>query len=206
MNESTLNLELDLRQFLQEVISDTLQGRANRPEPVIVEYLLGLLEDSARGEGPVRDTLGTPLVVQLSQALQAPPSERFGRLRKLGDGVLLLGGLYEPHLKHAGLPDRYVIALGQKAYSAASNLMVPSAATPLVGDEGWDLLARLAEGFRHFVALLRDVSDTLVARSARSARDVAHLWERWVEKRTDHLTRLLQGQGIPAAALQGTVH
>jgi hypothetical protein len=99
-----------------------------------------------------------------------------------------------------------VIALGQKAYSAASHLMVPSPSTPLLGDESWDLLARLAEGFRQFVALLRDVSDTLLARSARSARDVAHLWERWLQKRSDHLTRLLQGQGIPATALHGSVH
>lgn len=202
----SLDLDLGLRDFLREVVDDTLRGSNTRPEPLIQEYLLGLLEDSACGKGLVRETLASPLAVQLSEALHAPAAERFHRLRKLGDGVLLLGGLYEPHLRHTGLPDRYVIALGQKAYSSASQVMVVGPSTPIVGEEPVDLLARLAEGFTQFIALLRDISDTLIARSANNARDLTKLWERWVEKKSDHLGRLLAGRGIPVSSVTGALN
>jgi hypothetical protein len=93
-----------------------------------------------------------------------------------------------------GLADGYVISLGQRAYSAASHLMTPGVS--MVGAQPTDLLARLAESLSSIMALLRDVADTLVARSASSARDLARLCERWVDRRTDHLARLLQGHGI----------
>lgn len=202
MKQATLNLDLDLRAYFEEVVEDTLRGRAQRPDPAIQQYLLGLLEDSALGEGPVRETLGAPLAVQLSDALSAPPNVRFDKLRQLGDGVLLVGGMYESYLRRAGLADGYVIALGQRAYLAASSLMVRSGAEAvIIGESSTDLLARLAESLSRIIALLRDVSDTLVARSAHSARDVARLCERWVDKRSDHLARLLQGHGISPALL-----
>lgn len=197
------SLEGNLRGFFVEVIGETLDGRAARPSAIVQDYLVGLLEDSALslGSGPVESTLGAPLAVQLSEALHAPIAVRFDQLRRLGDGILLLSGIYEAHLRKHGLEDRYVATLGSKAYSAASMIMIPSADSLVVGQSALNILDRLAHGFVQFMTLLRDVADTLVARSAQSAGDVARLVERWLERRTAHLERLLGGKGIPARAL-----
>lgn len=197
------SLDGNLRDFFVDVVGETLDGREARPSAIVQDYLVGLLEDSALslGRGPVETTLGAPLAVQLSEALHAPMAVRFDQLRRLGDGILLISGIYEAHLRKYGLEDRYVATLGAKAYSAASMIMTPSSDALTVGRGALDILDRLAHGFVQFMKLLRDVADTLVARSAQSAGDVARLVERWLERRTTHLERLLGGKGIPSCAL-----
>ena len=199
MQHPNLTLQSDLHGFFQELVSQTLDGRPDRPSPVIEQYLVGLLEASAapRGEGLVEQAMKGPLVVQLSDALHAPSHQRFERLVRLGDGILVLGGLFEPHVKRSGLDERYVSTMGARAYSAASNLLVPAAESKA---GALDVLGRMAAEFGRLMALLRDISDTLLARSARSANDWARLCEKWLTQRSAHLERLLRSQGILVAS------
>lgn len=193
--QTTLTLDGDLHGFFQDLVTQTLDGRVDRPTPVIEQYLVSLLEASAKpGESVVEATLCEPLAVQLSQALHAPAHQRFARLVRLGDGILVLGGLFEPHIRRNGLDEHYVTTLGAKAYSAASGLMAPSLEASSA--ESLDVLGRLAAQFGQLMALLRDVSDTILARSAKTASDWARLLERWLTQRSAHLERLLRSQGI----------
>lgn len=193
--QPTLTLDSDLHGFFQDLVTQTLEGRSDRPKPIIEQYLVSLLEASAKpGESVVEATMNGPLSVQLSQALHAPAHQRFERLVRLGDGILMLGGLFEPHIRHSGLDEQYVTTLGAKAYSAASGLMVSAMEASALDNS--DVLGRLAAQFGQLMALLRDISDTILARSARTANDWARLIEKWMTQRSAHLERLLRSQGI----------
>src|SRR5690606_31527672 len=93
-SESTLTLTGDLGAFFREVIEETESHTNCAPDLHLKEYVVGLLEDAAQGDGVVASAVDRPLALVLSDAMQAAPTERFHRLREAGDGILLLGGLY----------------------------------------------------------------------------------------------------------------
>lgn len=198
MQKPSLDLELDLSEFFTDIVDETLHGRKEQPSPMVREYLVGLLEDSALslGKGPIESALDGPLAVQLSHALHAPAAARFEKLRTLGDGILLLGGIYQPQLERSGLKDHYVSTLGSRAYASASSLIVPARGIAIMESVAVDVLANMAEAFPRLMALLRDVADTIMARAARSAGDLTRLCERWLRYRSAHLANLLAAKGI----------
>jgi hypothetical protein len=193
----SLSLDTDLSGFFREILEETLEHQRDRPEPAVQQYVVGLLEDAAWRVGTVREAVDRPLALLLSDALHAEPAVRFERLRQTGDSILLVSGLYREHLRRAGLEDRYVVAVGQRAYKSASSLLdLPADATLIGGESPFDLLSELAVRFKELMVLLRNVADTIVARAARSATDLAHLCERWLSDRSDHLGRMLRAHGV----------
>lgn len=195
-SDPTFHLDHDLGGFFRQVVSETLQHHPQKPDPLVHEYLLGLLEDAGHTPEPIARGVGKPLSVQLVEALEAPAVARFERLRQVGDSVLLMGGLYRGYLERSGLEDRYVVSIGRRAYAAAASLLdVPR---PLLGDgtRAPDVLSELAHGFRDLMVLLRDVALTIVAQAARSSADLAHLCELWIGERSAHLGRLLRARGV----------
>jgi len=193
--EPAIQLDHDLGAYLRAVVEETLEHHAARPDPLVQEYLLGLLEDAGSTPVSVVRAVDRPLGVQLAEALGSHPAARFERLRQVGDGVLLIGGLYRGYLERHGLEDGYVVAVGRRAYGAAAALLdVPLAGREKAG--ALDVLSELAHGFRELMALLRDVAMTLAARAAHSAKDLARLCELWLREQSEHLERLLRARGI----------
>lgn len=192
-----LRLDADLGAFFREMVDDTLADCRTRPDEAIKEYVIGLLEDAAQKGNAVSEAVDRPLALVLHDALSAEPAVRFERLRKAGDGILLVGGLYRGHLQRVGLEDRYVVAVGQRAYRSASSILDVHPGAARVGAESpFDLLGELAARFRELMVLLRDVADTIVARAARSATDLARLCEMWLSDRSAHLGRMLRAHGV----------
>lgn len=204
MSEHPLSLETDWSSYFRDVIEDTAKGSARPPDPVMSEYVLGLLTETALAGSPIERTVGAPLALQLAEALQAARAVRFERLRKLGDGVLLLGGLYQPHLVRSGLDDGYVVRIGKRAYGLAASLM-PGPSTLNLSLEAPspqpDVLAELASSFTDLMHFLRNVADTMAIRAMRTSKDMVRLLERWLESRSDYLGRLLKAEGIVIGAL-----
>lgn len=194
--EPAFRLDHDLGAYFRAVVDETLQHHSARPDPLVREYLLGLLEDAGATPESVTLAVERPLGVQLAEALGSHPAARFERLRQVGDGVLLVGGLYREYLERRGLEDGYVVAVGRRAYGAAAALLDTS-----VGEKagGQGLLTELAHGFRDLMALLRDVALTLAARAAHSPKDLARLCEVWLRGRSEHLERLLRARGVVVA-------
>lgn len=195
-SDPAFHLDHDLGGFFRQIVEETLQHHAQKPDPLVHEYLLGLLEDAGHTPEPIARGVGRPLSLQLVEALQAPAIARFDRLRQVGDSVLLMGGLYRGYLVRAGVDDDYVVAVGRKAYAAAASLMdVPR---PVLGESprAPDVLSELAHGFHDLMVLLRDVAVTIVAQAARSSADLAHLCELWIGERSAHLGRLLRARGV----------
>ncbi len=186
-----------VHEFFEAAVAQALVHRADRPGPALEHYLVGLLEDAAAGETYLGAAVDAPLALALAAALDAPPAVRFERLWRLGDAILLVGGLYQPHLSRVGLEDGYVTAVGGRAYQAASALVTREAHGALVIDGAeHDILGVLARRFRELMLLLRDVADTLSVQAARSSGDLVRLLERWVSGGSEHLGRLLRGQGL----------
>ena len=196
-SDTNLKLDADLGAFFRELVEETAEVSRSAPDGPLKEYVVGLLEDSASKENAVQATVHQPLALLLADAMAAEPAERFDRLRKTGDGILLVGGLYRGHLQRAGVEDRYVVALGRRAYQSASSLLdLPGGAVLLGGQSPCDILAELAQAFRDLMVFLRAVADTLVARAARSASDLARLCEVWLADRSSHLGQLLRARGV----------
>lgn len=195
--QSGLILGAGVHEFFEGVVTEAVAHRSDRPGPAVEHYLVGLLEDAAAGEAQLTAAVDVPLGLALAAALEAPAAVRFERLWRLGDAVLLVGGLYQPHLSRVGLEDGYVSAVGGRAYQAASALLTREANGALVvGVPEHDILGVLARRFRELMLLLRDVADTLSVRAAQSSGDLVRLLERWVSGGSQHLGRLLRGQGL----------
>ena len=197
-SESAFHLDHNVGGYFRAVVEETLAHHPVQPEPLVREYLLGLLEDAGSTPDSVVRAVDRPLGIQLAEALGSHPAARFERLRQVGDGVLLIGGLYRGYLERHGLEDGYVVAVGQRAYGAAAAIMDAPATLALPTDKprGLDLLSELSHGFRDLMVLLRDVALTLAARAARSATDLARLCELWLRDRSEHLERLLRARGV----------
>jgi hypothetical protein len=197
-HEPRLSLDANLETFFREIVEETASAARNAPDPTLQEYVVGLLEDAAIGDdNVVRTAVDRPLALLLAEAMASKPSERFERLRQTGDGILIVGGLYRRHLQRAGLQDRYVVALGQRAYRTASSLLEIPTGGLFVGEKStFDILHELALAFEDLMVFLRAVSDTLVARAAKSASDIARLCELWLTDRSAHLGRLLRARGV----------
>jgi hypothetical protein len=192
---AAFHLDHDLRAYFRTVVEETLEHHASRPDPLVQEYLLGLLEDAGSTPEAIALAVDRPLGVQLAEALGSHPAARFERLRQVGDGVLLIGGLYRGYLERRGLEDGYVVAVGRRAYGAAAALLeAPALTGEKIGGQG--ILTDLAYGFRDLMSLLRDVALTLAARAAHSAQDLARLCEIWLSERSEHLARLLRARGV----------
>ncbi len=190
-------LDGNLGGFFREVVEETCGHLRQAPDDHLKEYMLGLLEDSAIDDSIVAPAVDRPLALILADAMAAAPSERFQRLRKAGDGILLVGGLYRNHLRRVGVGDSYVVSLGQRAYQSASSLLEAPPGALVVGTDGaFDILRDLALAFGQLMEFLRAVSDILAARAAKSVAGIAHLYERWLTDRSVHLERLLRAQGI----------
>lgn len=193
----SLKLDADLEGYFRGVIEEASSHTDSSPQAHLREYVVGLLQDAAQGTGVVKETVDRPLALLLSDALHAAPSERFQRLRSAGDGILLVGGLYRTHLKRSGLKDGYVVTLGQRAYESASLLLeTPSGALTVGTDSSFDILHDLACAFFEVMKFLRAVADTIAARAAHSASELASLYELWLTDRSPHLERLLRAQGL----------
>jgi len=198
--DTGFQLDHNLGGYLRSVVQETLEHRSVRPEPLVQEYLLGLLEDAGGTPGPVARAVDRPLGLQLAEALGSHPATRFERLRQVGDGVLLIGGLYRGYLERHGLDDGYVVNVGRRAYGAAAALLdLPVAPRATTG--ALDVLSEMSHAFFDLMVLLRDVALTLAARAARSATDLARLCEIWIRERSEHLERLLRARGVVLGAV-----
>ncbi|MFI5297453.1 MAG: hypothetical protein ACHREM_05090 [Polyangiales bacterium] len=162
-------------------------------------YLTGLLADFVRPDGSaLGETLDRPLTLLLDEALQSPASERFERLKSIGDGTLYVSGFFGDHLEARGVDDELVATIGGFAYgSAASMLRVGSSTSRVDG-----LFGELARKFRELVRLLTAVAENTCFR-ARSNGDALKLYERWLRKGDERSARELASLGLVGSSKAG---
>jgi hypothetical protein len=195
---TTITLCKDLSAFFRENIVAIRERRHYSTSAEVETYLAALLADSANAQNsPFRSD--KPLTLQLAEALNYVGSERFARLRQIGDGALYTTGLFGEYLARRGLELSYIERLGARAYATAGRMMV----TDRSRDSS--LLEELASHFHRFVDLLREVADMLRVRAARSSTALVDLYERWLYGGSDSLAAALASEGlvVPLRSVRG---
>ena len=176
-------------ELFEEVVSEVARdcGLSGKGECEV--YLVTMLVENA--VSPVGfEQASEPFALRLARAMNDPRGDRFTQLRTLGDELLFLSGFFEEHLTRRGLTASYITGVGQMAYGgAASALGVGQAAAVSLFDE-------LAHKFPLCVRVLRDVADSLRARSATSGRGVLELYQRWAKTGSPVLARSLAQHGV----------
>lgn len=194
-NDTPIDICGDLNQFFREVVGSVRQRRAYATTGIAESYIAGLLADNAHQTDEYRQ-FDKPLTIQLAQALSAVGTERFERLRRVGDGVLYTTGFFGEYLESRGIAQSYFEELGARAYATAGRMLVLDQA------EQNGLFVELAEQFHMFVALVHDVAETLRVVAARTESALVQLYERWLNSGSEALAAALATQGL--VPLRGT--
>jgi hypothetical protein len=175
-------------QFFRETLLAAMGSRGVQASEQSELYLTSLLNDQVRSSEAL-ERLQDPLSVRLLKAMQASGTERFDKLRTLGDDVLFTSGFFAAHLERRGLQQGYVAGVGQLAYGGVASMLRTYGPAPSLFDE-------LADGFHTFVELLRFVADSLVTVSLRVDSDIAKLYERWSRTGSSVLADVLLRMGL----------
>jgi hypothetical protein len=193
-----LDKQPSLQSYFSQALEETLVQQGGQLDPIVKAYLLGLLEDAACDQEVIGRTVSSPLALQLDAALRAEPAQRFDKLRQLGDGVLVVGGMFRERLESQGLADRYVAEVGSRAYLGAHAVLNTAAlsAPTAAGDTGPGILEGLALAFHDLMALLREVGSHMAATAAHARGDVSRLLELWLNRKSRAAHHLLISHGL----------
>jgi hypothetical protein len=112
-----------MSEYFRAVLEEAIRGRNVDASTAASGYLVGLLCDYAHPSDDAESRLNRPITFLLRDALQAPPAERFQRLRALGDGVLYAAGFFAEHVEQSGVARSYVLGVGATAYRHAAAML-----------------------------------------------------------------------------------
>ena len=189
----TIALSTSISDYFHEVVADALRVRHVDATAAASRYLVGLLCDYAHPDEETESALSRPLTFQLRDAMEAAGTERFRRLRVLGDGVLYILGFFSSHMDQRGIDRGYVVTVGTTAYDHAAAMLRFGPRAPSGGP---DVLAELAGKFEEFAGVLADVADGALASSARNDSSVVKLYERWLRTGSARLADALSTRGL----------
>lgn len=182
-----------MSEYFQEIVADVIRQRQIKASEAAASYVVGLLVDYAHPDDEAESTLTQPLTFLFRDALDAKGSERFRRLRALGDGVLYAVGFFGGHIELRGADRNYCLSVGSAAYEQAA-AMIRTKARPAAA--GPDVLAEMAQKFERFVQVLADVADGTLAKGAHDEKSVVKLYERWLRTGSTRLAEELGSRGI----------
>jgi hypothetical protein len=188
--------------FFHEVVEDAMRLQRVDATNETTRYLVALLADYAHPEARVGETLDRPVTLLFDEALRAPDrTQRFQRLRALGDGVLYGCGFFGDHFEARGVDPKYLQGLGTRAYGEASSML-----RFRTDDAVHDIFGELADKFGDFVDVLADVADATIAMGTESSRGLVKVYERWLKTGSERLANALTSRGVvPTRGPKGTV-
>lgn len=202
MQEPTIALSPSMTEYFRGIVDEAIRERRVEATDAAVSYVVGLLCSYARPDQDAATTLTQPFTFLLRDALTASGSERFHRLRTLGDGVLYTAGFFGDHVAHKGVDRRYVLSVGRSAYDGAA-AMLRLGSRALVGP---DVLGELSKKFERFVEVLADVADGTMASASQSSESVVQLYERWQRTGSPRLAEELGALGLMPSRGAGGTH
>src|SRR5450755_3738760 len=186
----------NLREFFRDALKSTFAKQRLTVEDQTEHYVVNLLTLFARSEALYERTPnGTrlkPLVVMLSEALDAPSQQaRHCGLQRLGDVSLFVAGFFAHSFARKLIDINYHIAMGGRAYGTLASGLARGRNQVLSR-----VFAELAAKFLPLVDALGEVSDA--ARRYTQA-DVLRLYEIWLKTGSPRARGLLRQLGIEAA-------
>ncbi len=190
---------------LREYFRDELHGALEKQQVVVEDqteyYVVNLLTLFSRSEALYDKTSGgtrlKPLVVMLTEALEAPTAEDRNRgLQRLGDVSLFIAGFFAQSFARKLIDIDYHIAMGGRAYAALAETMARGRGRVL-----GKVFSELADKFQPMVDALNEVSETSYQ---HSDKDILRLYEVWLKTGSRRCFDLLKRLGVNPTASGGT--
>jgi len=183
----------NLREFFRDALHSALEHQRLEVEDQTECYVVNLLTLFARSEALYEQTPeGTrlkPLVVMLSEALEAPSVGARNRgLQRLGDVSLFIAGFFAQSFARKLIDIDYHIAMGTRAYDSLAHSLARGRGRALA-----EVFAELAEKFQPLVDALNELSETSYR---HSDRDVLRLYEIWLKTGSPRAFAILQRLGV----------
>lgn len=190
--------------FFREIVEGAIKSQGIEASEGTTSYVVSLLADYARPQANA-ESLDRPLTFLLDEALHTPKtSERFERLRTLGDGVLYTTGFFGDHFEAKGVDQKYVVGIGVTAYNAAASLLGPQPLSTKATAAGGkptaaplDVFGELAAKFDRWVQILSEVADSTIGKAkGDDSRGLLRLYERWLKTGSSRLAEELTHHGL----------
>jgi hypothetical protein len=191
----------NLREFFKDALHGALEKQHLAVEDQTEHYVVNLLTLFSRSEALYDSTPeGTrlkPLVVMLSEALEAPSTgDRNRNLQRLGDVSLFVAGFFAQGFARKLIDIDYHIAMGGRAYATLAETLSRGKGRVL-----GHVFAELAEKFQPMVDALNEVSETSYS---HSDRDILRLYEIWLKTGSRRCYDILKRLGVDPTASAGT--
>lgn len=168
-------------EFFHQLLKGAMEKQQVESSADVETYLVGLLTAFVRMDAAA---FSKPLALDYLEALTENPTDRFRRLKRVGDNALFLTGVFLDRLERATVGPDYYTALGGSAYGHL-------AASPL--SDLKPLFAELSDRFADFVRVLAQMSLTDIF---SSDRDVMRVYRRWLATRGARDAALLVRRGL----------
>lgn len=199
MSDSPIALAPSLGEYFQGPVTESIRAREVEASAAATTYLVKLLEDFGKPTQEAESPLRKPVTFLLHEAMEAQGPDRFKRLQGLGDGVLYGVGFFGESIREN---DReYFVHVGSQAYGHAARMLHASGE-----GQGPDVLGELAKKFEGFVDVVTDVSDWVMAKSARGHEGLVRIYERWLKTQSPVLSNELAGRGMIPGRSPGGLH
>jgi len=187
----------NLREFFRDSLHTALQHQHVAVEDQTEHYVVNLLTLFSRSEALYDQTPEgarlKPLVVMLSEALEAPSSgDRHRGLQRLGDVSLFVAGFFAQSFARKLIDIDYHIAMGGRAYGTLAEALARSRSRVL-----GQVFAELAEKFQPMVDALNEVSETS---HRHTDEDILRLYEIWLKTGSHRSYEILKQLGVDPTA------
>src|SRR3954453_6168592 len=191
----------DLREFFRDELHGALEKQQVAFEDQTEFYVVNLLTLFSRSEALYEKTSeGTrlkPLVVMLSEALEAPSGEDRNRgLQRLGDVSLFIAGFFAQSFARKLIDIDYHIAMGGRAYATLADSLSRSRSRVL-----GKVFSELAAKFQPMVDALNELSETAYT---HSDKDILRLYEIWLKTGSRRCYDILKRLGVAPTSTGGT--
>ena len=183
----------NLREFFKDSLHGALQKQQLEVEDQTEHYVVNLLTLFARSEALYESTPeGTrlkPLVVMLSEALEAPSTgDRNRGLQRLGDVSLFIAGFFARGFARKLIDIDYYIAMGGRAYATLGDALSRGRGRVL-----GSVFAELSDKFQPLVDALNELSESAYA---HSDKDILRLYEIWLKTGSRRSYEILKRLGV----------
>jgi len=194
----------NLREFFRDELHGALEKQQVAVEDQTEHYVVNLLTLFSRSEALYENSPEgprlKPLVVMLSEALEAPSGEGRNRgLQRLGDVSLFIAGFFARSFARKLIDIDYHIAMGGRAYATLADTLSRGRSRVL-----GNVFGELAEKFQPMVDALNAVSETSYQ---HSDKDILRLYELWMKTGSRRCYDILKSLGVnPTAGSTAFAH
>jgi hypothetical protein len=189
----TIDLTISPSEFFRQQILEAVADRDAPPidqdvEHYLVELMCKFISLEGVGGQHLNDPMGTPLVMMLQEAIEAPREKRLQCLKTIGDTSLYVSGFFQDYFNRKAFTIDYYKAIGAGAYNGVANMAIGS-----TRNHSQALFSTLASSFGSLVDIIAMVSDRL---TPAGHVNLLAIYERWTTTQSDRLRRKLIQSGI----------